>query len=332
MTRSREMAVKLLLMAISFTVLVVAAAGAFELYMQVRYNRWRAEFDNFGWLNRVTIKSPNPVLMWEYKPHGELAWNGNQIRINQYGFRDSDPPMTRARAPRTVRVAVIGDSVTLGLGVGEHETLPAQLRAQLDTASGGARNVEVFNFGVDGYNTTQVAELLRTKVIDFQPDVVVYALCANDFDFEESSGEKIQYFKRPRSFSFRLLKSVARRLLQIEYYHGHFYANRDTVYAEIVSMRDTAARGGTRFLVARLPMFPEGAFDPYPIADIDEDIRRFLEANGIPQIDLLEPLRSSQQPPSTLALDPWHPSPEGHRLMAAALARPVLHALKTSSD
>jgi hypothetical protein len=51
------------------------------------------------------------VLMWEYKPHG----NHRSIQTNRYGFRDSDFDSRASR--RAWRVAFVGDSVTLGLGV-----------------------------------------------------------------------------------------------------------------------------------------------------------------------------------------------------------------------
>ena len=96
-------------------------------------------------------------------------------------------------------------------------------------------------------------------------------------------------------------------------------------------MREFTASRGTQFLVARLPMFPEGSFDPYPIEDIDKDVQQFLDSNEIRHVDLLEPLRASKKSPSTLAKDSWHPTHEGYRIIAASLVQPVLRALRANA-
>ena len=46
--------------------------GTFEIVKNIKYYRWKADFDNYGWFGKITIPSPNPVLMWEYRPHGEI--------------------------------------------------------------------------------------------------------------------------------------------------------------------------------------------------------------------------------------------------------------------
>ena len=155
-TDPRQTLIKRLLTAISFAVFLILSAATIEMYMQLSYNQWRSEYDNSGWLNKVTVRSANPILMWEYQTFGEIAWDGHLIQMNDHGLRNSDPPMNKARKDGVARVAVIGDSVTLGLGVGEQETLPAQLQLALNAVMRGTQSFEVLNFGIDGYHTSQV--------------------------------------------------------------------------------------------------------------------------------------------------------------------------------
>ena len=118
--------------------------------------------------------------------------------MNRWGFRDRDYE-TPGKPADTHRIAFLGDSVTLGLGVAAEDVF---VRRFEDAANGLGLGytVQALNFSVDGYNTVQVNELLRTKVLPFAPDKVIYVLCLNDFDFADASGMKIRYFRKPKSF------------------------------------------------------------------------------------------------------------------------------------
>ena len=105
------------LLLISSTLTTVLFVGVFELVKSIKYERWKADFDNYGWFGKMTIPSPNPVLMWEYRPHGETE----QIKVDRYGFRNLDYEST-AKPENTFRIAFSGDSVTLGLGGSREQT------------------------------------------------------------------------------------------------------------------------------------------------------------------------------------------------------------------
>ena len=103
---------KIGLLLLSSTITTVLFVGAFELVKNVKYYRWKADFDNYGWFGKLTIPSPNPVLMWEYRPNGEVK----QIKTDRYGFRNLDSE-SAPKPDNTYRIAFAGDSVTLGLGM-----------------------------------------------------------------------------------------------------------------------------------------------------------------------------------------------------------------------
>lgn len=97
------------------------------------------------------------------------------VSINEEGFRGR--AFTPAKPPGVFRVAVLGDSYVFGHGVEEGETFAAQLEARLQTP---ARPVEVLNLGVIGYSTDQELLLLRDRVLDWAPDLVILAIYRND--------------------------------------------------------------------------------------------------------------------------------------------------------
>lgn len=82
----------------------------------------------------------------------------------------------------TTRVLCIGDSITWGWGVDDHETYPAQLAQEL-----GRRHPEatylVTNAGVPYYGTVDELALLEARVDRVEVDVVIVQFnAANDFE------------------------------------------------------------------------------------------------------------------------------------------------------
>ena len=79
-----------------------------------------------------------------------------------------------------------------------------------------------------------------------------------------------------------------------------------------------------------VPIFQGDLFDPYPLKDMDEDVERFLASNAIWHVNLLDTFRATGEPPGAFSWDSWHPNREGHLLISAKLAQPVLEALQGS--
>jgi lysophospholipase L1-like esterase len=302
----------LLALASALLTLVLFVLG-YEAWQTAKYRAWRARYDNKGWLGTLTVPSSDPVLMWEYKPHG----SHRGIETNRYGFRerDFDSP---GKPAGTYRVAFVGDSVTLGLGVQPEQTFERLVEQEARTLA-PEPPLQALNFGVDGYNTTQVAELLKTRVRAFEPDLVVYVMCLNDFDQTDSSAEKIRYFRRPSSFFLEDMRVLYRRARGIEFHRYHFEKNRASAFADVLAMKQAA---GPRFLVVVLPVFFEGQHDfaSYPLRDIHAAVLAFCAQNGIEAFDLLPAFERSGHDAAADALDPWHLSVQGHALVARELA------------
>ena len=304
---------KLILILSSSILSTLILIGAFEAVSTILYYRWKANFDNSGWLGKVTIPSSDPVLLWEYRPYGK----NEEIETNRYGFRDRDYESTK-KPDHTYRVAFAGDSVTLGLGVSLEETFVRQLEneaAQMKLPY----QVQSLNFAVDGYNTIQIYEMIRTKVVDFSPDTVVYVVCLNDFDFTESSGDKVRYFQKPESFFLVTLEKVYRRLMGIEYHQYYFNKNKDIVFQTILDMHDMLEQEGISFQVVIMPIFPD-TFQNYHLEGEHNEIGEFLDENDIRFFDLLDVFVGSGESPRYFAPGIWHLNSVGHLFVAQRLA------------
>ena len=107
--------------------------------------------------------------------NGVFAAEGRaQVSINSDGMRDA--AHARAKPRGTFRIALLGDSYAEALQVPRDSTFWAVLGANLvDCDALAHRPIEVLNFGVSGYSTTQEYLLLRQRVWEFDPDAVLVA-------------------------------------------------------------------------------------------------------------------------------------------------------------
>lgn len=119
--------------------------------------------------------SANKKLGYELIPESASFEDNTWYRINKDGIRDE--VYARPKPKNTYRIAAVGDSCTFGMAVDLRDTWPKQLESELRQAN---PHVEVINFGVMGYGTTQEAELIRDKVLSYAPDLIVIGYSLND--------------------------------------------------------------------------------------------------------------------------------------------------------
>ncbi|MEW6747981.1 MAG: GDSL-type esterase/lipase family protein [Planctomycetota bacterium] len=124
---------------------------------------YRAD-STLGWAHRPDVSYVH--VTGEYT----VKW-----RFNASGIRRDNDVALEKHGPRIV---VLGDSHTAGHGVEAEQTYAARLESLLREAG---RDVEVLNFGVDGYTTTQEYLWCKMEAPRWQPDVVILGVyLAND--------------------------------------------------------------------------------------------------------------------------------------------------------
>jgi lysophospholipase L1-like esterase len=131
----------------------------------------------------------NPVL-WTYDDitgsrlyAGAEGWFRSEgesyVKINSDGLRDREH--ARTKPPNTLRIAVLGDSMTEALQVPQEASYPSVLERQLRSCKALAgRDVEVINFGVSGYGTAQALLTYRRRAAVYAPDVTVLGFYAGN--------------------------------------------------------------------------------------------------------------------------------------------------------
>ena len=99
------------------------------------------------------------------------VFKGGHFFVNQSGFRDKDWPVEKQNG--TIRIAVLGTSMSMGSGVHQDESYPSVLQRMLDEDAGIAATVEVLNFGRGGYGPDDFVDMLGPQAMKYRPDVVL---------------------------------------------------------------------------------------------------------------------------------------------------------------
>jgi len=109
----------------------------------------------------------------------ERMWNDQgkaEFRINSFGFRG--PELSERKAPGTVRIVFLGDSITLGGRLPEEATFVSRVGKALN--SGGSSRYEIVNAGAGDVGLAEEEETLKGQVFRLQPDAVVLCWYLND--------------------------------------------------------------------------------------------------------------------------------------------------------
>lgn len=123
----------------------------------------------------ASFYAPDPEIGWALRP-GASGWSLGESRthvtINSRGLRDREHTLQKPAG--SYRIAVLGDSYTEALNVEVDQAWWAVLERELaDCRALNGLIPEVINFGVSGYGTAQELLMLRHRVRDYHPDLVI---------------------------------------------------------------------------------------------------------------------------------------------------------------
>ena len=118
----------------------------------------------------------HPLLGYDGLPNVRARFHGQTVSQNAQGNRGEDVAFEKPAGVR--RVVVVGDSQAWGYGVGDADTIPAQLSRRLN--ADGAAPYQVVNLGVGGYGTDQAFLKFLVEGRRYAPDAVVLTVFKND--------------------------------------------------------------------------------------------------------------------------------------------------------
>jgi hypothetical protein len=111
------------------------------------------------------------------------------VRLNSHGLREREVSFEKTAG--TIRVLVLGDSQTWGLGVEQNERFSEILE---DLLRHRRVNAEVINFGIPGFGTDQEFLLFTQLGVQYRPDITIVGFYWNDL-FENSMSVAYGYPK-----------------------------------------------------------------------------------------------------------------------------------------
>ena len=160
--------------------------------------------------------------------------------------------------PDVVRIVAVGDSITFGHGVNDHETFPHLLEERLGPG------FQVVNAGVPGQDSQRAILDLDERVLPLEPHIVVVCTGVNEISYspERSEEDRLQ-----------LWLSEERYLLEEQEFADN-----------LVSIERACVAAGAR-LVLLVP--PVNSFSPYPDGPrFCRIVRQLARQRGIPSLDL----------------------------------------------
>lgn len=266
-------------------------------------------------------------LLWEPTPGARKVIGGIEYKVNPQGFRDYE--YAKAKDDGVLRIAVIGDSVTYGYTELE-DTYPnimeRELRIDLKKES-----IEVLNFGIEGTDSQHQLKLLKERVLDYNPDIVVLGYCLNDIRFLDINPVVLWFVEHINFLDYFVVKSItAFRFMRarlgivtaethyeliLSLYNDPYRATK--LRGAVREMKTVLGERGVKFMVAVFPFkqqFQEGAtFLP------QETVISICEEEGIECLDTFSALKEYDSKELYLEGDPVHFSSFGNEVVGRSV-------------
>ncbi len=283
---------------------------------------------------RVTVKTEAPrhdgfvsdaVLGWKLPASTVINWRGFAASINSLGFR-SPAPLDQANT----RILFVGDSSVFGDGVRDEQTMVSQTAKALQ----GSAGIDVQNGGVPGYTCPQTTILLDRLGAQYQPDILVVYNMHSDFRKAAPHDRVIAATQLGLFANTGIGKLISQGILTRRVKNNSSNLTLDEYTQCITELaRDQEKRGGkTVFLVPiSEPDFPNSPFygqpDPEPpgerLSDYRDAMKAVAAATNSPVIDGPAVTVAAGLTSGTALLDPVHPTPKGHLVLAGHVAQAI---------
>ncbi|MEY3021571.1 MAG: hypothetical protein RIS86_769 [Planctomycetota bacterium] len=259
-----------------------------------------------------------PFLRYRLRPGAQDEVAGVPIAVNALGLRDRPVEVPKPAGVR--RVAVVGSSITMGLGVRVEETFENLVEDAVAAGALGPRaaRVEFANFSCAGYSLTQLVDAARERTPLVEPDAIVVVV--NDIALSTRGSRHIRWLvDGGADLKYPYIRAIVER-------SGVRRGMSDAeIDARLAPFRGDIVEGATRALAALgrdrgVPVALLFVSLPTTAASNARRLRGLedrLAPAGLPSVSLLGAYAGIRDARS-LWIAEWdeHPNAEGHRLLA----------------
>ena len=260
-------------------------------------------------------KSADPVIGHEHIPGASASLQGVEVSINSLGMRGPEPDLT---TPGKHKLVVIGDSVAMGWGLPEDETLRAQLARWLGPAS------EVMTTGVGNMNMTQIVANWLRYADTIRPDTVIVLATARA-PLVQDTGQAGWLVRHSQAYA--LIVSFVEMAMSNAPGQAGLVAAYEKMWADgpgraalnmaLDRLKADQARHGYRVLVMMVP--ESHSFQPYQFDFITNIMRAESEKRGWAFLDPLPSLRQEPAESYWVANNDVHPNAKAFKVMTDVL-------------
>lgn len=275
--------------------------------------------------------------------------------ISKQGLRDRE--FSHAKPADVLRVVVLGDSITFGVGVQQEETFSKVMEREL-AGRFPKKKIEVINAGIWATNTSQQIAWLKYRMLRFDPDLVF--ICSTLVDIRPPQGTQ-----KPRTTpedrwirrlglssgivenevlerapaSFHVTTPLRRHSALVDYmiYKLHYILrsrSEESIWIEdwadgspgVEAIRSALTEGAElsreHDFDLHVGMFPflSRLNENYPFQEQHGHLERICRDLGLPFHDLIEPLLGESGRALMTHVHDHHPGVRAHRLVGEWLA------------
>jgi hypothetical protein len=250
-------------------------------------------------------------------------------------------PYTKAKPPGVFRIIVLGDSFTFAGKVHFDDNFALRLQRMLNLNQNQPR-VEVLNWGVPGFSTMQEEQLMKTAVLEYQPDLVLLEITLNDAEIQPYHVTHSSAIERRKDFQNTwlarhwktyalLLDRYFNTIQNREYlqYHLNLFQNPETwnpFSGAIDKISEMSEHHHVPVLAFIFPMLSAAIDEHYLFAPVHEKIMAKLSSTAIIPLDL-KPFFTNIPPERLQAIpgEDAHPNEIAHRIAADAIYASLAH-------
>ncbi|HLG31217.1 MAG TPA: GDSL-type esterase/lipase family protein [Candidatus Brocadiales bacterium] len=341
MGRYKKLLLNILLLSGSILFFLIVAEGVTRLVMP----------------NSVRLRlmyKPDDRLGYRLAPNYEMEYITSDFdshtKINSEGLRDYEHQKNKDSS--TIRILVLGDSFTFGVGVSLEDSYPKVLEAMLNQnpAKGDPKKYEVINAGVEGYGTEQEYLYLEELANRYSPDLVIVGLYSNDIDdvikgIPSAKGRtwlkrRIFFLSYLRGLQISLgimLKDPRAGIFQVyqDQYEPQFEKALQKTNEYLIKIKDLSYSIGAKTFIVIIPSCFEiekrsewekrgfgrlynDEFFNKNMSKFSDTFTEFGETREIPTLPLLPVFKDSKVRPLYYTKD-FHWTREGHSLAAESI-------------
>jgi len=282
---------------------------------------------------------------------GERYLDGNYLIFS------FDKIIKKEKEADVFRVAVLGDSFTMGGGVEEKRSelayarqLDKMLNEKNDYQKTGIKKFEVLTFTDYGINTAQELAILKDLAISYKPDLVILQYCDNDIDPPRYpfGSFRDQFYISPRSYLLKignrfvpafpffsketnwLLLERSAFLRFLSFKVNVFLSNAQTSeaasFASLREIKKIAEENGVPLIIinaAPASLVADACNDKASV-NLHNDIKSLTANLAVPFFDICDYVKDIHSISSKKTIDNgYHYNQEGHRLMAEILSKAI---------